>query len=533
MRKYRADAYCLAALCFLLLAIQVTGWGLQYMVCQGDHGRTLYFAWQVLKGQIPYVDFNWYYGPLMLYYFAFWFKCLGLSIATAKTAWSILYCLTALALYTGSRRFLTPLYALAGSLAFAVIYPTWFHSYNHIGATFLMTVSLCLLPELALGEPGWRWWALALLIGLTALVKFNIGLSFAAAAGMTLCIAQFTLPEKHWGALAIWSAACLASIVFLYGLWLVLAPLQHFPRWFPIPGNRLAVYTPDLFSVTFAIRYHGLTSLLHPYTWFSTLVPLFSVSVLAASVPYLAWRIYLDKLQGNLLFLHLVGISFFSAHEFWLIHTPYSLLYFSWPFVCTLVFYSLQEIKSRSTLKTALLGISLITILSLGIALCSWQKRVTRYPVSLERAQISVGDENWAYVVENTVEYIRQNTEKGEYILVLPHDQIYYFLADRERPTREDFFTPKNLITPAEEEEIIADLVAKDVRYIFLSNHLHKPLDYDGGFGRINCRNLVRYIDHNYNPVGTVGPWGHVPGWISYHGIKIFKKKSSGNEFGK
>ena len=40
----------------------------QDFLAQGDHGRDLYAAQAVLKGDLPYKDFWWVYGPRMPYY---------------------------------------------------------------------------------------------------------------------------------------------------------------------------------------------------------------------------------------------------------------------------------------------------------------------------------------------------------------------------------------------------------------------------------------------------------------------------------
>ena len=54
----------------------------QDMLAQGDHGRDLYAFEAVLKGQLPYKDFWWVYGPIMPYYYGLFYKISGFHITS-------------------------------------------------------------------------------------------------------------------------------------------------------------------------------------------------------------------------------------------------------------------------------------------------------------------------------------------------------------------------------------------------------------------------------------------------------------------
>ena len=56
----------------------------QVAVAQGDHGRDLYAFKRVLEGAVPYRDFSWLFGPLMAYYYAFFFKLLQTHLRQAQ-----------------------------------------------------------------------------------------------------------------------------------------------------------------------------------------------------------------------------------------------------------------------------------------------------------------------------------------------------------------------------------------------------------------------------------------------------------------
>src|SRR5579863_6859741 len=54
----------------------------QDYLSQGDHGRDLYAAQAVYRGELPYKDFWWVYGPLMPFYYGLFFKILGTKISS-------------------------------------------------------------------------------------------------------------------------------------------------------------------------------------------------------------------------------------------------------------------------------------------------------------------------------------------------------------------------------------------------------------------------------------------------------------------
>src|SRR5665213_178772 len=54
----------------------------QDYLSQGDHGRDLYAAQAVYRGELPYRDFWWVYGPLMPYYYGLFFKIFGTKVSS-------------------------------------------------------------------------------------------------------------------------------------------------------------------------------------------------------------------------------------------------------------------------------------------------------------------------------------------------------------------------------------------------------------------------------------------------------------------
>jgi hypothetical protein len=70
-----------------------------------------------------------------------------------------------------------------------------------------------------------------------------------------------------------------------------------------------------------------------------------------------------------------------------------------------------------------------------------------------------------ALEVKRTVEYIKKNCAQDEAIFVFPFAPIYYFLTDRESPTR---YPVHYVITRALREETVQQLQRKNVKYVIL-----------------------------------------------------------------
>src|ERR1700733_7106226 len=75
---------CLVLLSVAAAGIIITAPYVNYQdyLSQGDHGRDLYAAQAVYRGELPYKDFWWVYGPLTPYYYGLFFKIFGTKISS-------------------------------------------------------------------------------------------------------------------------------------------------------------------------------------------------------------------------------------------------------------------------------------------------------------------------------------------------------------------------------------------------------------------------------------------------------------------
>src|SRR5476651_2397608 len=84
MSFLKQHAKSLTLLLVLIAGIIITAPYANYQdyLSQGDHGRDLYAAQAVYRGELPYKDFWWVYGPLMPYYYGLFFKIFGIQIGS-------------------------------------------------------------------------------------------------------------------------------------------------------------------------------------------------------------------------------------------------------------------------------------------------------------------------------------------------------------------------------------------------------------------------------------------------------------------
>lgn len=125
--------------CSLLMLILVT-FGILTIDSQpklsfDDHGKDLYAFEMFLKGGWPCRDYWWQYGPLMLFYYAFWLLVGGINLISIRLGVACLYIVSSFFVYRALRRFISAPVAFMAALAFMIqwlVYP--YYNFNHLGA---------------------------------------------------------------------------------------------------------------------------------------------------------------------------------------------------------------------------------------------------------------------------------------------------------------------------------------------------------------------------------------------------------------
>ena len=95
--------------------------------------------------------------------------------------------------------------------------------------------------------------------------------------------------------------------------------------------------------------------------------------------------------------------------------------------------------------------------------------------------------------VRAVVEFIQDNTEVGDYIYDFCSQPLYYFLTNRNNPTRYAFLHYAS--TPDQQRDVIADLEKHEPQYV-----LFEDSEYGGIEFKKRCYIIWPYIDANYEP---------------------------------
>ena len=149
----------------------------QPWLSQGDHGRDLYAFQATLRGEAPYRDYWWVYGPLMPYYYSLFFKFLGIQIPSILIGKAILTFSSGIFFFLILASTASLPFAFAGALWFWVFNPDFFFTYNHAGGiTALLGITYALFLYRKNPRIRYIYWGLFGII-LLALIKLNFGIS--------------------------------------------------------------------------------------------------------------------------------------------------------------------------------------------------------------------------------------------------------------------------------------------------------------------------------------------------------------------
>jgi len=156
-----------------------------------DHGKDLYAFEMFLEGQWPCRDYWWQYGPLMLFYYAFWLLVGGIHFISIRLGVALLYIVSAFVAFRALRLITSAPIAFLGALAYLIqwiVYP--YYNYNHLGTVpFLLFAFYSLWKFFLTRKLRWVYIGTLALAGL-ALVKINIGVTSFAAFYASLFFCQ-------------------------------------------------------------------------------------------------------------------------------------------------------------------------------------------------------------------------------------------------------------------------------------------------------------------------------------------------------
>lgn len=505
----------------------------QSIIAPGDHGRDLYAARVALEGRAPYRDYWWVYGPLMPYYYAFFFKFLGIHIPALLTGKALLSLVSALLVYGTLITLAVPsVLSFIGALWFLVFLPDFFITYNHIGGTTLLLVLTFLIVQyLARARVFLLYLGLGAVFFLS-LVKLNFGVTglfclLAAVAGIDHV---YKIPVTRKKKIFYWAALVLPALVFLvYGWFLRGLPLYAIRQCLPYLGGDQPynIFVTAGIGMLLTTIFNNITA-----TWQNFLFALIVIAAIVQSTRWLASKRIDPKERTRVLATVAILAIFYvtSVHEFVLSGIFYR-SYWAKPFVYLLIFFILHvATKDLNKIIRGLLCATLLFIVSLQIfhtqQYIQTVKTSSQY-LEVERGKVFLGNHApWINTVTQTVSYLETSLRKDELFFALPYDPLYYFLTDKVSPTRQLIFFEHIKISPQQEKEVLAELEKNKVNWILLSSRHKATEEYGLGIlGKTYCPLIGEYIERNFTTVAEFGDWVNEPGWAWNHGTRILRRK--------
>lgn len=514
---------------------------------QGDMGRDLYSFERTAMGEVPYRDFFWNYGPLMPYYYAAFFKVLGVSVKSILVGKLILKGLSALAVFLTGNLLISPVFSLLAALWFLVFCPDFVHAFNHTGG-------LCVILWTVYGTIRYSQTRRLLWLGLMvagvfveALIKINMGLAVAVASGLSLLLVEWTSPAKEKvRRLALAAAGFALALGLAAGICAVMVqgvPAELVKQYFPVGSGYQQ--DPGHNAITTALGYiawdwgNGLppfacaSSACSPWTY--RLAVLFLLGSILAGTVFFFRRFWNGVRQISVGLAIVMIYVVLLTHEFILAPMFYSLWWIC-PLGVLLVFMALDRMAGmlpsflRNTLVLFIAG-----VLAVGTGgLWQYQRQLVADHKTLSDMP-KVGayfnhSSEWRQTVIGTVAFLNGRLKPGEKFLALPYDVLYYYLTGRKAPVLECLFFKMCHIPLVEERRIIAGLEREKVNYILVSNRIVSNEGGLGVFGQTHCQELAKYIEDNFKPVASFGDWQKPAEWVEGHATMVYERKSESHQ---
>ncbi len=524
-------AYLLATLAVgIILLLPMTNF--QDWLSTGDHGRDLDAFEQALNGKILYQDYWWVYGPVMPYYYALFYKILGIKIQSILIG-KFLMKLTAGALcYLAVSTLFTPLTGFMAALWFWGFQQDFFFTYNHIGGIAVeMGIIWCLMAYIKNPRQNLLWIGCALCF-ILAMIKVNFGLSSLATlmAAAFVVDRSYKVPFSSSKKLFYFLSMAVIPAFIIYIYWLLLSPLPMYEIRQCLPySNADQPYNTMPWNAMWSFLKIEWNEARH-----SPSLSIFYVLTLLCSIQTLVvwFKNKIDARQKKILTLSVVILGIYAAtgfHEFLKSGVWYRWFWAQPPLI--VLAFIIFETAGRSLNRIIHLLLWSAIILMVGIVgISSWQNVIKfqnpGQQIAGERGGIAVANQkDWVATVNTTTQYLNATLKPGELFFALPYDVLYYYLTGRPSPSRQTIFFEHINIPPEQEYKIIKEIENKKVNYILLSNRFMSPERGLGVLGKTYCPILGKYIEENFTPIARFGDWQHAPGWGWAHGTMILKRK--------
>ncbi|HPB67310.1 MAG: hypothetical protein KBB26_03835 [Candidatus Omnitrophica bacterium] len=520
----------------LPVLIVLAGWLLlwplhdyQNYIAQGDHGRDFYCYASILKGAVPFRDYWWVYGPIMPYYYAAFFKMLGLTMASVLTGEIVLKIIAGFMIYRSVHLLCGKAWGCLAALWFWSFYPYFFFTYNHSGGIALLTaITFFLLRYIKTGSPKSLYQGLGCIV-LLSFVKLNMGICSLFSFTVSVLFIDLIQRRTIRGRGNFFLAALVivpAGIGLVYYLFFKGLPFYIVRQSFPFLGSDRQFSLPLALAakVYRAHLVHAITLTTFSKLYYSLL------GIMAVSVLFRALKGRKNAPVSRITFLSMAVLLFLSLahlHEYLLSGNQYQLFWAS-PFHIIFMFILLSTQARLSSPPMRIILYSFF-IIFMGLTLARRDAWGTKQPAlywAHPRARIYLNNSpQWINTVEQTTAYLDAHLAPGEPFFVFPYDPLYYYMTGRPAASRQLMFFYNNHIPLEQEVATIQDLQKKKIRYVVLSSRVQTRESRLGYFGVTHCRLLARYFIDNYEQVADFGEWHRPAQWVENHGTIIIRRK--------
>jgi len=535
------------AKCFILLLVAGVGIILsvpyvnfQDYLSQGDHGRDLYAAQAVYRGELPYKDFWWVYGPLMPYYYGLFFKIFGTKISSMILGKLLLRVLGGILICLGMMEVSSGITAFLCACWFMLFQQDFFFTYNHLGGiVMVLGVAFCLLSYIRKDSPQAAWGALGFVFTL-CLIKVNFGLAALVVSVITVgaCDLVRRIPvntaKKTFYTVALIAIPFLVFIIY----WSLLKGLSvmEIRQCLPYKEGDQPYSMSPLVAVSnfWKITWHTMSSNWESITW------AIMINASALYCIYLFLRNKLPPARRTILALSLGMLCLFCVanfHEYLKSGVLYR-SYWSQPLSIMIIFLLIDTALSNIPGKILQLIARIIVFSFLTfLAVFCWNSllapvnsyKINSQYLSLPRGGVYLtNSSSWITTVEKTTEFLNKTLKPDELFFALPYDCLYYYLTGKKTPTRQLIFFEHIKIPPEQERSVIAELEKNRVNYVLLSSRAFARQELGLGFlGTSYCPMIGKYIQDNFVAIARFGDWTNEPGWAWNHGTLILKRKGT------
>jgi len=513
----------------------------QPAIATGDHGRELYSYQKTMEGAVPYQDFSWLYGPLLLYYYSMFFKLFGVTIQTVLLGQNLLILGVGVVIFLIASAFMSPALAYIGALTYWVHRGAeFFFSYHHVGGVLVLLTILYFVFRY-IQNPHMKY-VYCGFIGslLLILIRLNMGIAILVAYVSSLLIIDFVRKDAQakkkfalYVMLSLWNVVIAATVY-----WYLIHPLPKyaFLQTFPYSHAKLAAI--KMSPLDAAILFSRMLVDHFSLNWYRVLFGLTIIlSMIQLSV--LIIRKSLAKNLTNQIFLifsSLLIFLFLGMHEFIGSGVPFRL---NWviPVLIIIMLYFIHFLMDVGPEK---IFTPLVKFFIILVFLYFPLSTVSRYHAYINAAKtpdklLHVGKNKiythqhpfWIKTVTDAANYIKQHVPENEKIFAIPHDSLYYFLSERDGASRQLALFEHTYITPEQEHKIISDLEKHNVQWVIVSSRVRSVEFGMGVFGVTHCKILADYLNNHFEGNAQLGDWDNPGGWAANHGVRILKKKNS------